>query len=407
MASLLTTSPPPKAKWQPINLSPPLPRSSHTISIISGRGYIFGGEISPRQPVDNDMHIITLPSSGVTTSDYKSLSAKPSNTNGEVPEMRVGHTATVIGQRIFVFGGRGGKEMRPLEENGRVWVYDTRLDVWDFLDPSPDTKFPAARSYHAMAAIDKPIPSGVDPVRGEGYGTLFIHAGCPASGRLNDLWAFDIASRTWKELPSAPGKPRGGTSLCAAKNRLYRFGGFNGETEEGGQVDYIELAKDTFDDTSGKEDVDIFAKYGKWESFVFTEEAMTCPEDRSVAGLQLITTGMGREYLVLVFGEGHPSSQGHDGAGKFFNDVWTFQVPPLGMTAASFKDAALQALGKETGEAKWSRVSVEAAESGEVPQARGWFASASMGDSDEASIVLWGGLNDENQRMGDGWILMF
>ncbi len=421
-----------KAKWERIN-STPLPRSSHSLSVIAGRAYIFGGEISPREPVDNDMHILILPSGSVTEADYRIVPAKPAVAGGEVPEKRVGHTAAVIGERIFVFGGRGGKDMKPLEENGRVWVYYTRLDVWSHLDPMPNTPFPPARSYHCTASIDKPEPANMKTVKIDnalemprpgtiaesattdeekgGYGTVFIHAGCPSSGRVNDLWGFDVWSRTWKEFPTAPGKPRGGTSIAISKSRIYRYGGFNGQGEEGGQIDYLELGLDTFDDKGGVGQLGVFPK-GSWQTLNFEEESMTFPGNRSVAGLQNISTRRGREYLVLLLGERDPSSQGHEGAGKFWGDVWAFQCPPQGMTAASFQDATRQAVGRETGEGLWSAVQVADAEGAEgddvrklVPGERGWFASSTLGDLDASGIMIWGGLNGNNEREDNGWIL--
>lgn len=430
---LLQKTHPLQAKWIRID-SAPLPRSSHTLSVVAGRAYIFGGEINPREPVDNDMHVITLPSGSVTSADYRSVPAKPELAGGQVPEKRVGHTAAVIGERIFVFGGRGGKEMKPLEENGRVWVYNTRLDTWSYIDPEPNTPHPAARSYHTSVSIDQPQPSSMKPVKvdqarelprtGEiaqhaqseaqkGFGTFFVHAGCPASGRTNDLWAFDVHSRTWKELPSAPGNPRGGTSLTVSKNRIFRYGGFNGKDEEGGKLDVLELALQMFNDMSGLEPVGITTK-GGWSTLDFTEEDMRCPGHRSVAGFQTITTGMGREYLVLFLGEKEPSSDGHNAAGNFWSDVWVFQAPPKGMTGASVKDATWQALGKETGEGVWSQVFVSDAEGEEgedvknlTPTPRGWFSSSVLTDMGTTGLLLWGGLNAKNDRLGDGWILSF
>ena len=428
---LFQATQPLKARWHRID-SPPLPRSSHTLSVVAGRAYIFGGEISPREPVDNEMHIITLPSGSVSSADYHSIPAKPTKPGGEVPEKRVGHTAAVIGERIFIFGGRGGKDMKPLEENGRVWVYNTRLDAWSYLDPMQGTPYPAARSYHSSVAIEKPEPphmantwvdhatempkagsiaeaARTDEEKG-GHGTFFVHAGCPVSGRTNDLWGFDVYSRTWKEFPPAPGKPRGGPAITVSKQRIYRYGGFNGKGEEGGQLDVLELALTTFNDKGGAGELTVTAK-GGWETLNFEEENMKFPGHRSVAGLETITTGMGREYLVLMLGERDPSSQGHEGAGKFWGDVWTFQAPPQGMTAASFKDATWQALGRETGEGMWSQVEVADAEGAEgddvrnlVPGERGWFASSSMGDVDLSGIILWGGLNGKNEREDNGWI---
>lgn len=409
-----------KAKWQRIE-NTPLARSSHSLSVVAGRAYIFGGEIDPREPVDNNMHIITLPSGSVDSADYRSIAAKPEQPGGPVPEKRVGHTAAVIGERIFIFGGRGGKEMKPLEESGRVWIFNTRVAAWTYLDPEPGTPFPAARSYHSSVAINKPEPKvegkpGTQQIQTEGqrgFSTFFVHAGCPTSGRTNDFWAFDVNSRTWKELPPAPGNPRGGTSLTVSKQRIFRYGGFNGTSEEGGQLDILELALETFSDTSGLSEIGITTK-GGWTTLNFAEENMIHPGNRSVAGFQTITTGMGREYLVLFLGERDPSSNGHNGAGRFWQDVWVFQAPPKGMTGASFKDAAWQAMGRETGEGIWSQVFVSDAEGEEgedvkglVPSGRGWFASSTLGDLGATGLLFWGGLNAKNEREDNGWILSF
>jgi hypothetical protein len=128
--------------------------------------------------------------------------------------------------------------------------------------------------------------------------------------------------------------------------------------------------------------------------------------------MQTISTGGGREYLILFLGERDPSTQGHAGAGKFWDDVWAFQCPPQGMTAASLDHATRQALGKETGEGLWTQIRVADAEGLEgedvrqlIPGGRGWFGSSSMGDLDVSGIVLWGGLNSLNERQDDGWIL--
>ena len=222
-----------------------------------------------------------------------------------------------------------------------------------------------------------------------------------------------MRSRTWKSFPDAPGSPRGGTSLAVSKQRIFRYGGFNGESEEGGELDFLELTLDQFSSTKGSEETGISPK-GQWTTLNFKEESMQCPGNRSVAGLQSITTGMGREYLILFMGEKDPSSDGHNAAGNFWSDIWCFQCPPQGMTAASFKDATWQALGRETGEGKWSQVMASDAEGVEgedvhnlVPGERGWFSSSIMNDIDQSAIMLWGGLNGKNEREDNGWILSF
>jgi hypothetical protein len=75
--------------------SVPLPRSYHTVSVVKGRAYIFGGETESGKIADNDMHIVILPSSGVLEADYTKYPARAANGLDDVPNSRKGHTATV------------------------------------------------------------------------------------------------------------------------------------------------------------------------------------------------------------------------------------------------------------------------------------------------------------------------
>lgn len=528
-AQAQSTDPILQATWERI-LVPSLPRSSHSINVVAGNAYVFGGEIEPRKPVDNDMHLIVLPYSSANA-DYIAIKAKAAprpetiqiptvvepiaederkdkdlsdvdlsqpadgsgpavskgkeaaqilpdrSSLGDVPSPRVGHATAVIGTRIFLFGGRGGPDMAALEEFGRVWVFDTKTNLWSYLDPQLPTvepvspafadkrqHYPAARSYHSAVGVSLPRDfdsrsttqrqswaqwaQGDSETRGtpqnpivgsvastsrdedeDGYGTFIVHGGCFTEGRANDVWAFDVRSRVWQELPSAPGAPRGGTTLSLAGGKLWRFGGFNGEGEEGGQLDCLELGIDSLNDHSSETDILLSAK-GEWKSILAAEVASAAPgaestgEDestnslaksvshpwpghRSVAGLQTVTIGgpSGREYLLLLLGERDPSNDGHNAAGKFWDDVWAYELPRQS-AAASWLGGAHAAAG----EGKWLKVETDAYDDEDVgaakgPGPRGWFATAHMGELEERGVVLWGGLDAQNSRLGDGWIL--
>lgn len=59
---------------------------------------------------------------------------------------------------------------------------------------------------------------------------MYVHAGCPATGRLGTLHSFDLATQKWQALSSAPEPPRGGTSIVGATLPpfgpvLIRYGG--------------------------------------------------------------------------------------------------------------------------------------------------------------------------------------
>lgn len=407
-----------RASWKRIPTDKFLPRSSHSVSLVKGRIYIFGGEERAREPVSNDMHIFSLPQSEFDETDYKVVTAVSSQgSTAPVPAPRVGHTATTVDDRIYLFGGRGGKAMAPLEEGGRVWVFDTKLNQWNALDPAKGSPFPQARSYHVSTSTLHPLagrrdrtedPLGDADSGFDDHGTVFVHGGCPTSGRTADVWGFDIASRQWSQYADAPGPARGGPCLTFAQNRLYRYGGFDGKNELAGPLQYLHFTASTFDDKGGKGELAVTPRTGKWESLESSEDTSE-PGARSVAGLHPVTTGQGRHYLLLFLGERDPSQSGHDSAGNFWSDVWSLQLNSEGMTAASFKDATRWLVGAKTGQNSWAKVDVleNSMTNGNQahPGSRGWFGSTQGQDIDPASIILWGGVQEDNSRAGDGWIL--
>ena len=494
-----------KGTWEQID-APVLPRSAHSLNVISGSAYIFGGSNQSDGLVeDNDIHVVTLPDitgfsdafniKAVADTRHhqtaealhaaqnaewqekmreelkeKGLQDVPLETDakgkgketatgetalGDVPSPRAGHATAVIGSRIFIFGGRGGSDLKPLEEKGRVWIFDTRSRLWTYLDPVPAVKggaiipHPAPRSNHSATSLDRPQDFGKppakkaetwqewavgdisktglpqDPVVGyvaeeaideefAGYGTFIVHGGTLASGdQASDSWAFDVRSRTWTELPAAPGPARSNTAICVSKSRLYRFGGYDGEHELGGQLDFIQLEVELFNDGHTKGEVAVRAR-GGWQSVIQNnpdasstdipvEPNQEWPQARSAALFTSINLGGGREYLVLAMGE----SQGPT-SNKFHGDVWTFQAPPQGMSTASFTDAILQAAGRKTSEGKWIKVELrpyDLERNRRLPMRRGLMAAAPMGDMDESGIVMWGGVGERGEKLGDGWIL--
>jgi hypothetical protein len=62
---------------------------------------------------------------------------------------------------------------------------------------------------------------------------LYIHAGCPESGRLSTLHSYDVQSSEWARCADAPDPGRGGTAIAAVKfpssssgqEVIIRFGG--------------------------------------------------------------------------------------------------------------------------------------------------------------------------------------
>lgn len=48
------------ATWTQVVSSTRLQRSSQTLSVAQGKAWIFGGEVLPREPVDNQIDVVEL-----------------------------------------------------------------------------------------------------------------------------------------------------------------------------------------------------------------------------------------------------------------------------------------------------------------------------------------------------------
>lgn len=284
------------ARWTKLAATSRLCRSSHILSADASKIFIFGGELLPRQPVDNHVDQIDV------DAELK-VNTLPAPDNA--PSARVGSASVTVNGSIWLFSGRGGLSMDAIEENGSLWRYDSTGSTWQQI-LTKSTIYPTSRSYHAMAF--------------DGKKTIYLHAGCPSQGRLSDLWAFDTETLVWTELPSAPGPARGGTSIAFCEGKLYRMGGFDGKFEQGGELDIYDPASQT------------------WHTIRFPPDGVQGPEARSVATLLAVQLPSNEKALITMFGERDPSSLGHAGAGKMLGDVWVFNVESSTWSKVAFPE---------------------------------------------------------------------
>ncbi|KAF1987346.1 hypothetical protein K402DRAFT_393057 [Aulographum hederae CBS 113979] len=410
------------------------PRAGHTISIVKGRAYIFGGETSVDTIASNDMSIVILPSSAVSEADYTVIPARPRESNGPVPQSRKHHSAVVVGDSIYILGGQLPPKSAE-EEKGRIWVFDTVTKRWSYIDPASPP--PPARSHHSASSSELPGPKEAprpsrdilpqqppepgsdvpEPPQADSWGTMFIYGGKHVvEGKLlNDAWTFDFRTRTWHSLPDPPEPGRTDASLAAAGSRLYRFGGYDGNRCLGGSIDWLDVGNML----SGSRDTALgeleASSLGDWEEHAFEKEKG--PSPRAGAGLVDVTTGQGRGYLLLVGGESVPSTE--SGTGVLFDDAWAFQLPPAATSAASAKDQTRTLIKKDTKEAVWAEVqyqypngdgdAVKDHPSGKIGAqgsgSRSKFAVAKGTEVDGATVVLWGGSDENRNILDDGWMI--
>ncbi|KAG8221434.1 galactose oxidase [Butyriboletus roseoflavus] len=364
-------------RWSLVSTLASNARSSHCAAVThSGRLLLYSGELRPRIPVDGALHLLDL------ESHTPSRALNPSPALTHAPDPRVGATAVYDPHTdsLYVWGGRGGVDMGPLDRF-QAGIWKAPLDGLDIADTVPWERLPsvnddddsdaapALRSFHASVLAGR---------------KLYIHAGCPASGRLADLHAYDLTTHTWHKLADAPTEPRGGTAIAAvslpstSELVLVRFGGFAG----------VQLPKIK---QGNPPPLDIYTPSTNTWSTVYPapDPEHGFPGSRSVHGLVPFTIGNHTStsgsvpVALLHHGERDASSLGHAGAGVFWDDAW--------LLLASSSPSTLE----------WKRLHVNG---DAAPEPRGWFSPASYVRGGKTRIVLTGGLLSSNERSGQVWV---
>ncbi|KAK4056665.1 hypothetical protein OIO90_002217 [Microbotryomycetes sp. JL221] len=339
-----------RAKWTRVAVANStkgvqLARSSHCISVHNDKAVIAFGEHQPRDPVDSNLVTIDLHTGKLNV-----------DSNERTPSKRVGAawTRAPQGSDLFMWGGRGGKDMATFSE-------ETKGDK------------PEPRSFHVMTTSSD-------------GNTLFVHAGCPAKGRLSTLHSLSLATLEWSERQSAPEPGRGGTNLTwlPNSNLLARFGGFAGR-----ELDGFDLYDTELDEWRSIETRSLLP-----DSSMPGKRSVTClvPVD---GNLRVNQDDNDNKRIVAVMAHGErdpaPAELGHDGSGFFHQDVWA-------LVAENDNDS------RYTLKSQWSWLKLEPTQDSEKdqPEARGWFASSFYKDN---KILMHGGLNANNERLDDAWIL--
>ncbi|KAI8006831.1 Nitrile-specifier protein 5 [Camellia lanceoleosa] len=200
-----------QGKWVKLEQkgSGPGARSSHAITIVGQKAYVFGGEFTPRVPVDNHMHVL----------DLNDLTWSVAEVTGDAPPPRVGVTMASIGETIYVFVGPSGDKWRKTNTHsvfsavgigkyifisggevdpsdlghlgagqfsGDLYALDTETLVWQKWDDSSNSgdNHPGPRGWCAYAPGK----------RDEQPGLLVYGGNSPSNDRLGDIFFFTPSS---------------------------------------------------------------------------------------------------------------------------------------------------------------------------------------------------------------------
>ena len=172
----------PVGRWSLRAKGPHSSRSSHCIAATKhGQLVVYGGEHKPRIPVDaaivrdgsdvmrGSLHLLDLgkrnDSIGDRLKGWTTLNPSPKTTGAvaargkdlDIPDARVGPSLVVKDGAVYLWGGRGGVDMAPLDHaqagvwRGQLVHTGTGSMIWDHLAAEGG---PEPRSYHAAAVLD-------------------------------------------------------------------------------------------------------------------------------------------------------------------------------------------------------------------------------------------------------------
>lgn len=311
-----------------------------------------------------------------------------------VPAPRSRHAACARGKYVLIHGGSDASG-NPIEEDACIWLWDSETLSW--------------AKIHAVTQIGKTLAprDSHEILLDEKQDFLILHGGRIGSGseqkQTGETWLYDFGAVAWSELPSCP-SPSSNAALV--NDTIYSIG--SDASDVSGSIHILKLGPNATERS----------KPGalQWTKADFpTSPLAPGPRPRVGGALVPISTGMGRNYLVYLFGcrehvDFTPSKASENEEHPFYSDIWSLQLPTQGFNPASIKDALRDHLpgSMESGSMSWAEVEIMPTEQtqheGKVhPGPRGFFgASPCLGGK---GVVLWGGVNANKQKEADGWML--
>lgn len=198
----------------------PAARDGHTACVINHRMYIFGGFEEEIDRFSNDVYYL----------DLATLKWHYVMTSGEVAKYRDFHSASAIGTRMYVFGGRGdvnGPYGNQNEEYcSNIIYFDAESNRWH--KPVTTGDIPKGRRSHSSFIVD---------------GLLYIFGGFNGLTRehFNDLHRFNPVTCEWKRIHphGTPPIQRRRQSCIPINHKVYIFGGTSPILEDSDLVQFV------------------------------------------------------------------------------------------------------------------------------------------------------------------------
>lgn len=189
----------------------PGPRRYHTGCLDSRNQLVIFGGCRPKNIVLRDLWKFKFnDTNNLSSGEWSEI-----NVSGRCPAPRFGHSATMMDDKMYVFGGVGGSDGVTAFED--LWCFDVSLCTWTRLGEGP-----APRYHHAcyLNAESK---------------TLIVHGGSYTNKLYrHDLWSYSLLDDTWTRLSdgqesTGPGGIAGNMLTRGPLNSLMSCGGYTGD----------------------------------------------------------------------------------------------------------------------------------------------------------------------------------
>jgi dynein heavy chain, axonemal len=204
----------------------PEPRSHHSAVVYGTKIIIFGGFRSSSMRYNDVWILDTLtdewsqPHSGVTETKADGEVVFKRNWP-DVPVQRGSHSATIIGNQMFIFGGYGGSGFARRDFND---VIALDLETWEWRNIECAGEAPDARSGHQGVAIQD---------------SIYVIGGWNSMEQFSNVYVLDTIDNVWTKptLEGEFGPPRwnfAAVSVVAVPNwKIFLFGGNSGDLNDG------------------------------------------------------------------------------------------------------------------------------------------------------------------------------
>ncbi|WFD42628.1 hypothetical protein MPSI1_001274 [Malassezia psittaci] len=182
----------------------PLPRVGHAAVLVSNVFVLWGGDTKIRAEDSQDEALYLL---NLNNREWTRVMAGAEHGRG--PVGRYGHSLSIIGSNLLIFGGQVESEFFD-----ELWRFDLNslkgTPTWQLIRPNSPT--PARRTGHSAVVHRE---------------KLYIFGGTDGNYHYNDTWCFDFPTQTWTELKCVGyiPAPREGHSACMVDDIMYIFGG--------------------------------------------------------------------------------------------------------------------------------------------------------------------------------------